>query len=99
MNKLWSFDADFGRHGYLSGLFIATDEEITKLQDGYVNFGEVLGKHSEVLIDNFNIKDFITCVTDDQQLIDRLEKAFGSKTLSGYNPLGYIRGQEEEDEE
>ncbi len=46
--KLYSFEWDCGRMGFVEGLFVATEEEIKDAIDKEVYFGEILGKHSEV---------------------------------------------------
>lgn len=85
MLKLYKFFWDCGRQGNIEGVFIAEESDVEKLS--YVYFGEVLGKHSEIGGD-LEEKD-ITIVSEDQELISKLEEVFGSKTISGYNPLEY----------
>lgn len=90
MNKqcIWSFYWDCGRMGDLSGLFAATKDEVQSAIGKHINFGEVLGKHSEIygtLKDN----DF-TCIEIDQKTIDKISEVIGSSTWSGYNPLEFL---------
>lgn len=85
--KLFGFSADCGRMGILDGLFIATQEQVDEIIGKDVYFGEVLGKHSDIEI-TMNEDDFAE-ITDDQDLINQLEKLFKSTTLCGYNPLNY----------
>lgn len=46
--KLWEWYLDFGRAGDLSGLFVATQEEVDGAEGKLIYFGEVLGKHSHI---------------------------------------------------
>jgi|DEB19_MinimDraft_2_1074335.scaffolds.fasta_scaffold24464_4 hypothetical protein len=95
MNKLWKFNWDCGRQGELEGLFIATQEEVDDAIGCEVQFGECLGKHSDVYgtIDDGEITE----VEVSQVTLDELHKVFGS-TISGYNPLHYIEESEEDDD-
>lgn len=96
---LCRYEQDFGRSGDLDGLFITTKETLdfffTAL-NGYVYFGEALGKHSEVYgeLEQDNIK--ILC--EDQERVNWLQDLLGT-SLSGYNPLDYcnIHTQEHDD--
>ncbi len=87
---LYSFYADFGRDGYLEGLFIASKSDVEGAIGKTAYFGEVLGKHSDISLEleegDFEIK------SEDKDLIVGLHDAFGctSFLLSGYNPLDYI---------
>jgi hypothetical protein len=85
MRKLFKFYFNCGRMGKLDGLFIAYQEEIDELIGKNVYFGEVLGKHSEItgIIEKEEIKE----ISNDQELINKLEELFGSDTLCGINPL------------
>lgn len=85
MEGIYKFDADFGRSGELTGIFVSTEQEITDIIGKEVYFGEALGKHSEVSMtveeDNF------TLVTTDANFI----KLFLQYDLSnGHNPFDYI---------
>jgi len=92
MNKLWKFHWDCGRSGEIEGLFIATEEDVKTTIGCEVDFGECLGKHSEVYgtIDDGEITE----VEVSQGTLDELYKVFGS-TVSGYNPMHYLREDEE----
>lgn len=48
MKKLYSFELDWGRMGSLEGLFIAEEKDVKDIIGKNVQFGEVLGKHSDV---------------------------------------------------
>lgn len=96
MNKLYEFCLDCGRMGDLTGLFIATETELKALQGGNIYFGEALGKHSEVWIDDFKFEDYCTVKSDDSEKIDWLIDLLGY-TLSGYNPLNYFYIEDQEE--
>lgn len=91
MNKyLWKFYWDCGRSGSLSGLFVATENEIKEAIGREVYFGEVLGKHSEVY-GQLEEGD-ITRVNLDSETVEKVEKVLG-ETWSGWNPLHYVKYQ------
>lgn len=92
MNKLWKFHWDCGRQGDLYGVFIATEEEVRSLEGKSVYFGEVLGKHSEVY--GTIEQGEITLLTENTEAVKALQEACG-KTISGFNPLQYLRDQDE----
>lgn len=81
---LVSLYCDMG-YGIIEGLFVCTLKELNTLKEATVDFGEVLGKHSEVVIED--IYSYCDVVTDDAILIEQLKRVFGSKTMCGYNPL------------
>jgi hypothetical protein len=87
MRKLFRYFSDFGRMSNLEGLFIATQAQVNEIIGKEIYFGEVLGKHSEVItvIEENEIEE----ISDDQDLINQLEKLFNSTTLCGCNPLDY----------
>lgn len=89
MLKLYKFYWNYGRHGEVDGLFLATKEEIAAAIGKNVVFGEILGKHSYIsgVLDS---EDF-TILSEDAEFIAQLLKVFdGKQTISGYNPLHYI---------
>lgn len=92
MKALWRMTWDAGRAGTLHGLFVAEDDDVKAAIGKEFYFGEVLGKHSEVYgeLEERELKR----LTDDPAFIAKFEE-FGCE--SGYNPLDYLR--EEEDEE
>ncbi|AQW88693.1 hypothetical protein FDH34_gp168 [Serratia phage BF] len=94
MNKLYEFYLDCGRMGDLSGLFVATEDELRALQGSTIWFGEALGKHSEVWIDEFKFEDYCEVKCDDQEKVEWLAGLLGY-TLSGYNPLDYFYIEEQ----
>lgn len=87
MKKLYRFQADFGRHGDLTGLFTCDAQLMTEAMGKRVYFGEALGKHSEVWLDELTA-EHVTELTEDPDFIRRFEEY---KCASGYNPLHYIQ--------
>lgn len=87
-NYLWKFHWDCGRSGDLEGLFVATEEEIEKAIGGYAQFGEVLGKHSDIYgtLDREDVEKIDVAPEIIAQLIPHL-----GYDWSGFNPLDYIR--------
>ena len=86
---IYKFDWDCN-YGSVYGIFIEECENVKLLENSNisVNFGEILGKHSEV---DINIKpgDFIL-VTDNKDEIDLIKNL---KLLPmGYNPFDYKLG-------
>ena len=87
MNKiLCKFHWDCGRMGSLSGLFVTTQKKLDKAITCGIDFGEVLGKHSNIY-GPLEPGD-ISVLCDDQEFIERAEK-LGVVPL-GYNPLDYL---------
>lgn len=84
---LWKFYWDCGRMGEVSGLFVATEDEINKSIGKEVYFGEILGKHSEVCgtLDREDLEK----INLDSVSTERVAEFLGD-TWSGYNPLKYI---------
>ena len=79
---------EYGRQGDIQGIFIADDDDVEAAYGAKLYFGEALGKHSNVK-GTFKMEDIIP-ITDDQELIEKLESFFPGGRLSGYNPLDYI---------
>ena len=87
MLKLYKYLLDCGRHGELDGLFVATPEQIKRIIGQEIYFGEVLGKHSEVIA-TIEAHE-ITEILDDEQVVLKLVEAVGGYTICGYNPLDF----------
>ena len=88
--SIYEFFLDCGRMGELEGYFIATDQDvldfITKQPE--VDFGEVLGKHSNIsaTITGEHIKK----VSSDPEAIRVVRDIFKCAcTIMGYNPFDY----------
>ena len=74
MKSLFKLHANFGRQGTLNGLFIAKKKHVEKLIESRieVDFGQVLGKKSEVA-GEMDERD-IEFITSDENVIDFIEK-------------------------
>lgn len=81
MEGVYSFCEDMW-YGYVEGVFVADSEDVDIICEAgvCVNFGEILGKHSEVSI-SFKRSDF-KLISDDPTEVNILSKA-----QSGYNPF------------
>jgi len=88
MNVIAKFYWDCGRMGEVDGIFVTTKDAITGLIGKEVYFGEILGKHSEV-VGRVNEGD-ITILSEDQDFIAKFVDILGDGTISGYNPLDYL---------
>ncbi|MBZ9693229.1 hypothetical protein [Clostridium sp. M14] len=88
MKKLYEFYWDCGRQGNVEGMFIAEEKEVQESIGEEIYFGEILGKHSEVygIIEEGEIKEIKVSETT----VREMEQVIGT-TISGYNPLNYIR--------
>ena len=101
--KLYRFHWDCGRMGDLRGLFAVNEdgEKILRASFGeYVGFGEVLGKHSD--IDGALEEDEVTIIDASPEDVAAVIRVLGVQpsrygwwTLSGYNPLDYLDGDEQ----
>jgi hypothetical protein len=91
MKTAYRFKCDYGRCGNVHRVFIATPEEVAKAIGSEVYFGEILGKHSEIY-GELSSGDLET-ITNDPSDIETIERL---GLTSGYNPLKYIRQEDEE---
>ena len=92
MYYLWNFYWDCGRMGELTGLFVATEEEIEDIIGKEIYFGEILGKHSEIF---GKIKSGdITKVDLDSETVTKVSKVLGI-VWSGHYPFDYIEDLKE----
>ncbi len=89
MKTIYKFEVDYGRHGSLSGIFSCEKEEIESLIGKEIHFGDVLGKHSEVIL--ILQKEHLTEVTNDEKFVELFDEYNLQK---GFNPLDY-HSQEE----
>lgn len=80
----WTYEA--GRGGSLQGVFASTQEIIDAAIGEKAYFGEVLGKHSDVVV--VLASGQFETLTDDQDFIDKATK-YGLVD-SGHNPLEYL---------
>jgi exosome complex RNA-binding protein Rrp4 len=84
--SIYKLIVDCGRMGDLNGVFEATPNQIQELMGKKVNFGEVLGKHSDVsvVID----ENCVVHLTDDEEFIKKA-KTYGL-IPTGHNPFDYL---------
>lgn len=96
MKNLYSFYWNVRRMGSVEGLFICDPVVLESHFGDDVYFGEILGKHSEIYgtLDEDDVK----LVSDDQEKVEWLLDLLGA-SVSGYNPLDYLREQDEEESE
>ena len=87
MKKLYKFYWDCGRNGSLEGVFVAEESEIKAAIGKNCYFGEVLGKHSEILgvLEKKDIKE----ITDDKTVLSVITEHLDGGI--GFNPLDYIQ--------
>jgi hypothetical protein len=90
MKKLFRYREDFGRMGDLHGVFVAEEADVDKAMGTEVYFGEVLGKHSEIV--GSISSNTITVLTDDQDFIAKAE-GYGVAS-AGFNPLDYVEQED-----
>lgn len=92
MLKLFRYFEDVGRMGSLEGLFIASQEAVDSIIGQGVYFGEILGKHSEIISDL--PASAFEVVSEDQEKIAWLKSILGA-SVSGINPFDYELLEEE----
>jgi len=83
--SLFRFNLDCGRMGSLEGVFEAEQHEVDTLIGKTVYFGEVLGKHSEIIVKIEN--SHITLLTSDDEFISKARE-YGISFV-GTNPFDY----------
>jgi hypothetical protein len=89
---IYEFIFQCGRMGSLEGLFIAKKEYVQKLIGKEIYFGEVLGKHSEIVgpLEEGDLR----IRSEDQEFISKFEDIMGGGTISGHNPIDYYEEME-----
>lgn len=87
---LYKYKWDFGRMGRLEGLFLALPSEVQSAIGKEFDFGEALGKHSE--IEGEIEPDDLKLVTDDPGDVAVIERLFGQDNICGRNPLKCLVG-------
>ena len=90
MQKLYRFNLDCGRMGELEGVFTASTSQIENISGKFIEFGEVLGKHSEIFIDKFD-SSYLEVLSEDQEFVKKYSEIIGS---AGFNPLDYYHTEE-----
>jgi hypothetical protein len=88
VEKLYRFYEDCGRMGNLQGLFVADDEQDVAPAIGKsAYFRDVLGKHSEILIERLETRHFQVLTAEP----DFVAKFKEYRCESGSNPLHHVR--------
>jgi hypothetical protein len=90
---VYKYTEDFGRMGVLDGVFVEDVDFVEANTGREVYFGEVLGKHSEIV--GTTNQENVTLVADSADFVFLFEQ-FGLS--SGYNPFDCIRDAEDEEE-
>jgi hypothetical protein len=86
MFKLYKFHLDYGRMGCIEGTFVCTEDALQILIGKELQFGEVLGKHSDV---NAVLRESdLIHLTDDWGFIEKAME-YGLVPC-GYNPFDYL---------
>jgi predicted ATP-grasp superfamily ATP-dependent carboligase len=85
MKKLYKYSVGL-YDSFDGGLFVSTDEEIKKYLGTEIYWGEIDGKHSEV-VSIFEEGD-LEVVSINQEFIEFFESGIGS---FGYNPIEKIK--------
>lgn len=85
-NFLWKFEWDCDT-GKIESLFVATEEKVNSLINQEIDFGEALGKHSEV--EGTIEKGEIIKIDIDPETVRKVTKILGY-TWAGYNLFNYI---------
>lgn len=88
--RIYKFHWGHYRIGDLYGIFVAMPEQIAEAIGQTVYFGEVLGKHSDVVVD-LEPKHF-TEMTTSSLMVEEFEQC---DLETGYNPLQYLDEDEE----
>jgi hypothetical protein len=93
--SLYLYQEDFGRDGWLDGLFVADDNEVASAMGRGAYFGDVLGKHSDIVarVDDVTIER----INASPEFVAEFERIFEDGI--GYNPVNVVRTQFEDDEE
>lgn len=85
---------DWGRYGRLPGIFVADKEDVAAvIGREKVYLGEILGKHSEVVLDVIE-EEYLRMLTDDPAAVEMFEKY---NLATGYNLIEIIKEREEEE--
>lgn len=85
MKGIYKFYWDCGRMGYVSGVFVASAEEVAEVIGKHVDFGEALGKHSQVY--GTLEEGEITLLSDkpeDIEVFERLNLETGCNPITTY---------------
>ena len=87
MLKLYKFRWDAGRMGSVHSTFLADSDFVEKCMGQHIDFGEILGKHSEIT-GTLTAED-LEVLTDDQEFLAKFKQILGGFSV-GHNPLDYL---------
>jgi hypothetical protein len=90
---LWKFFWINRYMGVVEGLFVATESEIKEAMGKEIFFGEILAQHGNVSL--VLSDDEIIRVDVDAETVEKVTEALEDDTWSGYNPLRYIKIEQE----
>lgn len=95
MVAIYKFHIDCGRMGELDGVFSAESADVDALieSEKEIYFGEVLGKHSEII--KVVRKEHLIQITTDAAFIELFDKY---ELSNGFNPFEYLEEEEDENE-
>jgi len=89
MRGIYKFFYDCGREGILEGIFTEESQNVSSIYGKTINFGEVLGKHSDIICE-LDIGD-INLITNDKNAVEMFERY---QLETGYNPFVYLSDEE-----
>jgi hypothetical protein len=84
MKAIYKFEINYGRGSRISGIFVADKDQIAERMNCEIAYGEVMGKHSEVVaeLDDTCLK-MVSENPADIEVFERLE------LTTGINPIEY----------
>lgn len=88
MKRLYQYDVDI-YYASLKGMFVADEQEVTNAIGRRIYWGEIAGKHSEIVID-VEVGDF-SVINVPEDFVLEFETKIGS---FGYNPIERLRDEE-----
>jgi len=89
--KIYTFEIS-ARDGSIESVFPSTEEHIAWLIGKDIYFGEIWGKHSEVVLTME--PDVFTVVTDDPAVVKMFKETIG---VTGYCPFDYLDDEQGEE--
>lgn len=87
IDLVWNFRCDWGVHGFLEAVFLATEEEIEGVIGRTAYFGEVFGKHRDVRLR----RDYFSVALSDPTAVMAFKNHVGS---IGRCPLDFIEDED-----
>lgn len=87
MKRLVKMHLDLGIEGAVNSMFICTDEELASLQGKWADFGNIMGKHSDIQT-MLDLDDFEIVPLPDHAVV-AIEEACG-KSVCGPYPFNNV---------